>query len=128
MVSIDNARENFLATPCNTLEDVFAAVANLPALGQEVFQAAMLAIQAHEKIHHTVGFGHGLKAIMQALHCGKTKAQEIKNSGIIDGAISQQQGDRYYLVDMDKARELYCKAYPRELTHIYSLPNNVPED
>lgn len=49
-------------------------------------------------------FVYGLDGLASLLGCGKTKAQQVKNSGIIDEAIIQN--GRKLIVDKDKALEL----------------------
>lgn len=49
----------------------------------------------------------GLKGLADGLECGTTKAQEIKNSHIIDDAI--EYCGKSYRVNIDKARELLNK-------------------
>lgn len=46
----------------------------------------------------------GLKGLAEGLDCGTTKAQEIKNSHIIDDAI--EYSGKSYRVDIEKARDL----------------------
>ena len=53
---------------------------------------------------HKVAWVYGLKGLAEGLGCGKTKAQEIKNSHAIDGAI--EYCGKSYRVNLDKAREL----------------------
>lgn len=59
-----------------------------------------------ERNQETV-WAHGLKGLSEGLNCGKTKAQEIKNSHIIDEAI--EYCGKSYRVDIGKARELLNK-------------------
>lgn len=60
----------------------------------------------HEREHEVVWVS-GLKGLAAGLNCGMTKAQEIKNSHIIDDAI--EYCGKSYRVDIDKARELLNK-------------------
>lgn len=48
----------------------------------------------------------GLDGIRKALGVGKTKAQEIKNSGVLDEALDIVTS-RIYYVHVEKARQLY---------------------
>lgn len=48
----------------------------------------------------------GLEGICQALGVGKTKAQEIKNSGVIAPAINEV-GPRLFYVNVPLAQKLY---------------------
>lgn len=50
---------------------------------------------------------NGLKGLAEGLGCGKTKAQEIKNSHVIDGAI--EYCGKSYRINLDKARELLSR-------------------
>lgn len=63
-------------------------------------------------------FDRGLPAIMEACMCCRTKAAEIKRSGLIDEAITQHEGERSFIVNKRLARQLYCHAYPRESARI----------
>jgi hypothetical protein len=50
---------------------------------------------------------YGLDGLAKLLDCGKTKAQQIKNSGIIDEAIIQN--GKKLIIDKNKALELLKK-------------------
>ncbi|BBQ09297.1 DUF3853 family protein [Elizabethkingia anophelis] len=47
---------------------------------------------------------YGIPGLAKLLDCGRTKAQEIKNSGVIDAAIIQN--GKKIVIDADKALEL----------------------
>lgn len=53
---------------------------------------------------------YGLKGICEIFHCKNTKAQAIKNSGVIDAAISQM--GRKFAINVEKALAL-ASADPR---------------
>ncbi|WP_099371204.1 DUF3853 family protein [Sphingobacterium sp. 1.A.5] len=50
-------------------------------------------------------FVYGISGIMQLFNCSKSKAQKIKNSGVITGAIQQDQ--RTIIVDTRLALKLF---------------------
>lgn len=52
-------------------------------------------------------YTHGLKGIAKVFGCSKSKAFDIKNSGIIDDAIYQNKN--IIIVDIEKALELFNK-------------------
>lgn len=49
----------------------------------------------------------GLSGLMELFKCSETKAVRIKKSGLIDDAIRQDKRGGMFLVDADKALELY---------------------
>ena len=61
----------------------------------------------HVRVDDTPTWAHGLKGLAEGLNCGMTKAQEIKNSHIIDEAI--EYCGKSYRVNIEKARELLNK-------------------
>lgn len=50
-------------------------------------------------------FVYGIPGIMQLFNCSKSKAQKIKNSGVISGAIQQDQ--RTIIIDTRLALKLF---------------------
>ena len=60
--------------------------------------------EATAKVEREPEWARGLSGLADALGCGKTKAQEIKNSHVIDAAI--EYCGKSYRVDVAKAREL----------------------
>ncbi|RNA61456.1 DUF3853 family protein [Chryseobacterium nematophagum] len=51
-------------------------------------------------------YEYGIKGIAKIFGCSRDKAQKIKNSGDIDGAIYQNKN--IIVVDVDKALELFA--------------------
>lgn len=52
-------------------------------------------------------FVKGLAGLMKVFGCSESQAVRIKRSGLIDGAIKQSMRGGSFLVDADKAVELY---------------------
>ncbi len=48
---------------------------------------------------------YGIEGIRRIFHCGKTQANRIKQSGVIDGAIKQV--GRLIVIDPEKALQLW---------------------
>lgn len=67
--------------------------------------------QAEDAIAREKRYVHGIKGLQEIFSCSISKANSIKQSGIIDGAISQT--GRKFVVDVDEAlrlvREHSCK-------------------
>lgn len=55
-----------------------------------------------------IKYVHGLDGLARLLNCSKSKAQEIKNSGVIDAAVYQT--GRKIVVNAEKALELIQQA------------------
>lgn len=51
-------------------------------------------------------YEYGIKGIAKIFGCGRTKAQKIKKSGDIDGAIFQNKNT--IVIDVDRALELFA--------------------
>ena len=51
---------------------------------------------------------YGLDGLAKLLNCGKTKAQQVKNSGVIDDAVIQS--GKKLIIDKNKALELLKRA------------------
>lgn len=49
----------------------------------------------------------GISGIMEIFKCGRSKASELRKSGVLDAAIIED--GRMFLVDVDKALELVAK-------------------
>lgn len=54
---------------------------------------------------------HGIDGLCELLGCGRTKASEIKSSGVIDEAITQI--DKLIIIDGELALNLLKKHYDR---------------
>lgn len=52
-------------------------------------------------------YEYGLKGLARVLNCSRSKASEIKSSGILDGAIIQN--GKIIVIDKEKAIELFKK-------------------
>lgn len=60
-----------------------------------------LQVNLHKK------YEYGIKGIAKIFGCSRDKAQKIKNSGDIDGALYQNKN--IIVVDVDKALELFAQ-------------------
>lgn len=49
----------------------------------------------------------GYAGMMEIFHCSRSKARQIKESGVIDSAITQEGAGYSFLVDGDEALRLY---------------------
>lgn len=52
-------------------------------------------------------YAKGLIGLMGALHCGRSKAEQIKRSGVVDAAIAQETKGGAYVVDVEMCRRLW---------------------
>lgn len=69
----------------------------------EMFQER-ISSTATVKKEQPIKYVHGLDGLARLLNCSKSKAQEIKNSGVIDAAVYQT--GRKIVVNAEKALEL----------------------
>lgn len=53
----------------------------------------------------------GYAGMMEVFHCSRSKARQIKDSGVIDSAITQEGAGCSFLVDGDEALRLYKRWY-----------------
>ncbi len=53
----------------------------------------------------------GYAGMMEVFHCSRSKARQIKESGVIDSAITQEGAGCSFLVDGDEALRLYKRWY-----------------
>lgn len=65
-----------------------------------------------EEQHGDIKQYRGLKGIMEIFRCGRKKAIELKNSGLIDGAITNISS-KIFLVDEQKALEAVKNKKPK---------------
>lgn len=74
--------------------------------GEEILMlfSAIKETKAEHKDLTKPHYAHGIKGLADFLGCGKTKAQAVKNSGVIDDAIVQN--GRKIIIDKNKAFEL----------------------
>lgn len=103
---------NLAVAPPRDVSEVAEWMTGLSAIGIEMAMATLLGRRLADLTDRRLGFGEGLKALEETFHCGRTKAQEIKNSGVIDGAIHQEARGCGFLVDKDEALRLYLRHYP----------------
>lgn len=76
--------------------------------GQELLaiqREAIAEIPKEEAASTLPEFVYGIPGIMQLFNCSKSKAQKIKNSGVIAGAIQQDQ--RTIIIDTRLALKLF---------------------
>jgi len=71
--------------------------------GREFIETIRTAISKEDK--QEIEWVYGMRGIAKLFNCGLTKAQEIKNSGIIDAAI--MNSGKQMKIDSKKAIELY---------------------
>lgn len=81
----------------------------LAMTGEEIIELFSFLFPNNQHVTQTSDFTkkkyvYGIKGLADLLKCGKTKAQEIKSSGLIDQAISQI--GKKIIIDADKAIEL----------------------
>lgn len=60
--------------------------------------------KAESKTYNSEDYAKGIPGLMELLKCGRSKAQQIKSSGVIDEAIIQD--GRYIFIEKKKALEL----------------------
>ncbi len=65
-------------------------------------------IQLTNRLKEEKKFVYGLKGLARFLGCGRTKAYEIKSSGVIDDAI--YQNGNIIMIDKEKVLELLKKS------------------
>lgn len=53
----------------------------------------------------------GYAGMMEVFHCSRSKARQIKESGVVDSAITQEGAGCSFLIDGDEALRLYRQWY-----------------